>query len=1657
MRYLRVLIFFLLAASISGVHASVILEEGFESGQIPAGWTVRKTDQGRVRVMQEFGPAAGGHHLVLDDAVNDTRYSLNEVVVPLDLTGKRNVVLDFKAKRLGDEIHWGWGLIGGGNGPSDGVSLSPDGGLSWFPVHVFTAPDGEWETVSLRLDDYYDLGYYMNYGPDFLIRFSQYDNSSAPVDGIALDDIVVTADEDRRVMLEMVSGVEGSGPHKGYVLLTLPSAEPLEVTFSQSSGDSLILPAAVTVPAGETMVEFTYSIADDSLSNMDRDVRVTPMAGASYDPVDSYVWVKDNDPPPVVLLTLPAELREGEYPNGNARLNLAAPVAADVTFSISMAPYDQIYGSNSVTIPAGETEALFSLYANNDSAEDGDVPVTVTLTHPNFQPVSGQVLVVDNEARSFSVILPGAVAEGAAVTATVELGSASATEMMFHLAGSPGISLPGWVVVPAGSRSASFQVRAVDDILKNGTRTLYVSATTSGMGTRETSIKVLDDEPAPRMTLTIPAEVAEGESMDITFTLDSPLDVDLNVTISQEPAGEFYELNQFSIPAGKTSHAVSAVSRDDGTLEDDKMVQFTATTGSGFTSAGVTVKDNDVRQFSVDHYPGDLTEGSSSTGRIYLSGPMEKPLLIHLVSSEPSLVDVPPTVLVPAWQSFAEFPIRISENNSHDGWRQPVITVSADGFPSVELGLDIADNDPVAYDISELPQLVDPSAVSLNLSAYDVNGGPAFGHPMGLRLELVLPEGGTLPLRPGTIQMGNSATWYGTVEIPLLSGDGYRIRVSDVAGVTVESGTFSLIRRSPLQAGDLVWDASRGLIYASILSGTGQYGNRVVAINPRTLEVVNSTYISNPGKMAMTDGAEYLYVGTSSGYVLRIELSSFTTGLPFSLGTDGYYYSFNAENLCAVPGRPEMVLVGARAVTGNQYTGAFQNGVALGSRMAGYRIERSADPTVFYTHGTENWVRRVKLGTGGLTQLDITNDLLLSPHTTTHLRSDGDRFYTNSGLVVDGTTMTRGTGRAPQSTTLAPDRAKGRVYFFSGGSRIDAVDAESLDVISSRTVPYTGYSGANSLIRWGEKGLAYRSSDGICFLEIEELVPTGPEADLATSVEVSSPVARAGGSLTYTVTMFNAGVNPALGARMELTLPYSLEDSVLSVTGGELDPADFPKVVIRAGDMAPGASCVATVTLLPDVTKEVLFRAWACTRSPEPDVADNAVEKVTGAAIPAAGDTAYPTTLYASNLVNDPTRKRIWCTLTPGDGSTVVEPSLIWLDPLTGEVSQRVLTGMKPLPGSIALSANGRYLYHGVEGNPVVCRYDLSVWPPVQTRIPMVATSYTSNYARDIEVLDGDGTGFICTGTTDGMAVVYDGATPRSVRTQTLKTGRIERGAAPGTFISHNYFSGSYEVTVLTVSAAGVSVTKAGSSANSASRDIVSSGGYHLDGAGYLWDSATLTRRLLVQATGAPCLDSAYDRAYIAAQGGVIHAYSIQSGTQVGQLAYSDVAGSPNRYCIRWGVDGLALTAGNGMLSVARWSLAVPPEADLDGDGIADSWGARYFAGASPDPEGDADGDGIPNGFEYAFGTSPTAAGGNPLQCMADAGMMKFGFSRRKGFPRTKYVYETSPDLKVWTEAAGTETTAAAPPADGVEMETVTAEFPAGENGRGFVRLKWKR
>jgi len=136
---------------------------------------------------------SGSISIKMSDPVEDLKYARNAVTLIYNLSGAAAIWLSFEAKEYGDEPHAPPSNPFTGDADFDGVAISADGVTSYEIQDLRNLQSDKFTAFDIDLDAAIaTCG--LVYNDQFRIRFCQYGNNPAPMDGIFLYKIEVSSD-----------------------------------------------------------------------------------------------------------------------------------------------------------------------------------------------------------------------------------------------------------------------------------------------------------------------------------------------------------------------------------------------------------------------------------------------------------------------------------------------------------------------------------------------------------------------------------------------------------------------------------------------------------------------------------------------------------------------------------------------------------------------------------------------------------------------------------------------------------------------------------------------------------------------------------------------------------------------------------------------------------------------------------------------------------------------------------------------------------------------------------------------------------------------------------------------------------------------------------------------------------------------------------------------------------------------------------------------------------------------------------------------------------------------------------------------------------------------------------------------------------------------
>jgi len=759
----------------------------------------------------------------------------------------------------------------------------------------------------------------------------------------------------------------------------------------------------------------------------------------------------------------------------------------------------------------------------------------------------------------------------------------------------------------------------------------------------------------------------------------------------------------------------------------------------------------------------------------------------------------------------------------------------------------------------------------------------------------------------------------------------------------VSQSTF--LRSINLPANDIKWDATHGLIYASLPSSDTN-GNSVVAIDPVAGTAGTPQPAgSNPDPLAISGDASYLYVGLDgTGAVERFNLPSMTldTGLSLQLPISSEFGQQVALSLAAAPGSPHTIA----AILGNYSWGPPNTGGTVvyddaTPRPANIPFNDASDSSlqwgstasVLYANDafdTGNDLYAMSVNSSGLTLKSDYGYLVPTQYGRIHFDPSSGYIYADGGLVVNPSTgndvgnFNLGALVGYYSPLCAPDTQNGVIYFlgqtsaqYSAGSgvTIQAFDAKTYQLLATLPVPeVTGFPG--QFLRWGNAGLAFTAGTTQRFAEPPQAGPIYliDGSFVMTTLPVDS---TAGAALNTLPVLTSISPQSVIAGATDLTLNVtgSNFESGTTVTwnGAALQTAINSVTELQAtvpsGDLAAAGSAVVSVS----------------SGSP----AEPAINSLAFTILPASSG---PTSVTALNLASmdvawDASSGLIFLPVWSADPQ--YPNSIVAVNPSTGTITQSV--GVLPNPDLVRVTADGALLYTAFATDNWATQMTLpDLGSPMSW--PLGADPYSGPYfAWDLQPAPGasqtTAVDLAVKGSEpfeQGGITIYDNgaARPTSVPGFGQAGGKdfdsLQWGASSSSLYAGDGSEGFYS---LDVNSSGVTLGQSYPvefTSSGANIDFDAGTGYIYSDDGQVINPANGSLVGTYNASGLLVPDSSLNRVFIlgqlAGQSGTDN-YTLQSFNEttfasVSSITVSSLVGTPVAI-IRWGANGLALVTNN--------------------------------------------------------------------------------------------------------------------------------------------------
>jgi hypothetical protein len=288
-----------------------------------------------------------------------------------------------------------------------------------------------------------------------------------------------------------------------------------------------------------------------------------------------------------------------------------------------------------LTIAAGNTEGYITFNVTDDSLNEADETVLVTLASADNAvlgtPDEHTYTINDNDTLNFVVDTdPVGVPEGGTATFGVKLSTQPSSDVNAAVArdsGDTDISVTGGASLSFTSENwDTYQIvtlaGAQDVDVVNGTATIRVSAT--GILNKDVTANEQDDDTLSFVTSTDAVDVAESNTATFQVKLSAQPSSDVSVTVTRVSGDSDITVSSgasltFTSTTWDTFQPVTLAAAEDPDVENGVATIRISATGVPNKDITATEQDNDTLNFVVDTDPVGVPEGGAATFGVKLS------------------------------------------------------------------------------------------------------------------------------------------------------------------------------------------------------------------------------------------------------------------------------------------------------------------------------------------------------------------------------------------------------------------------------------------------------------------------------------------------------------------------------------------------------------------------------------------------------------------------------------------------------------------------------------------------------------------------------------------------------------------------------------------------------------------------------------------------------------------------------------------------------------------------------------------------------------------------------------------------------------------------------------------------------------------------------
>lgn len=386
----------------------------------------------------------------------------------------------------------------------------------------------------------------------------------------------------------------------------------------------------------------------------------------------------------------------------SGKLTRSGSWLAAETFELSCGGFPRLDIPQSLTIPAGASQASFQIAPIDNQQLDSELTATITAGGNGYLAASQTLTVTDDDNATLTLTLDrDELTEGESATLSISTNRVADIPVTVYLTCTDKrhLDFPSQVIIPAGENSAQVTVSSKDDDIPSSTILATIKAT-APQHEGDTAELTVNDDDTPQIDFTIATDkVSEGAGYNAIKALISRSTLtDKRVTVyltPDIPGILILDPATITLEKGVKEAEFTIGVVDNATVDGDRTVQLTAavyastcscTVGAesgGSITRSITVIDNDGPSIALSSSSANIREGQQFSLTVARNTTDNNaPLTVYLSTDDASAhrLSLPASVTIPAGEMSYTTTVEALANSEDGDSHTVTLTARADGY-----------------------------------------------------------------------------------------------------------------------------------------------------------------------------------------------------------------------------------------------------------------------------------------------------------------------------------------------------------------------------------------------------------------------------------------------------------------------------------------------------------------------------------------------------------------------------------------------------------------------------------------------------------------------------------------------------------------------------------------------------------------------------------------------------------------------------------------------------------------------------------------------------------------------------------------------------------------------------------------------------------------